>query len=211
MAIPSDRTGAAQAFMLNPFMFTRVLELSTTLTHIQDGGKEEQTNEVARKKTVAVPGETLLQAGQLQQRQVAFLSITSNPSRSQLDSIFLSLPRKPFGAGWVSGTLGVLHIRPGGLRHGGRISTQSLSLGTAELALWPHVQFIKLVCIFQGTGFPGRLGLNTASSQEFLRELLSTDRSALHILCAPVKFGTGILLLLQDQILEFYFINILSL
>lgn len=98
----------------------------------------------------------------------------------------------------------MLRIRPGGLWHGGQISTQSLSLGAAVLALWPHVQFIKLVCIFQRTRFPGRFGLNTVSFQEFLRELLSTDRSALHILCAPVKFGTGILLLLQDRTLEFY-------
>jgi len=79
----------------------------------------------------------------------------------------------------------VLRIRPGGLRHGGRILTPSLSPGAAELALWPHVQFIKLVCVFQRTRFPGRFGLNTVSSQESLRELLSADRSgSAHPLCA---------------------------
>lgn len=105
----------------------------------------------------------------------------------------------------------MLGIRLGGLRRGGQISTQSPSLGAAELALWPHVQFIKFVCIFQRTRLPGRFGLNTELLRVPPRELLSADRSALHILRAPVKFGTGILLLLQDQILEFYFINILSL
>lgn len=63
---------------------------------------------------------------------------------------------------------------------------------------------------FHRTRFPGLFGLNTVSSPELPRERLSTDRSALHILRAPAKFGTGLLLLLRDQILEFYFINILS-
>lgn len=85
-----------------------------------------------------------------------------------------------------------------------------LSVRAEELALWPHVQFIKLVCIFHRPRFPGLFGLNTVSSLELPRERLSTDRSALRILCVPVKFGTGVLLLLRDQILEFYFINILS-
>lgn len=76
------------------------------LTRVQDGGKEEQTHGVARKGSVAHPGETVLQAGPLQQFFFFFLSITSNPRRSQLDSIFPSLPRKPFGApGEFSGPL----------------------------------------------------------------------------------------------------------
>lgn len=37
------------------------------LTRVQDGGKEEQTHGVARKGSVAHPGETVLQAGPLQQ------------------------------------------------------------------------------------------------------------------------------------------------
>lgn len=88
---------------------------------------------------------------------------------------------------------------------------QIMSLGAAALALWPHVQFIKLVCIFHRTRFLGRFGLNTVSFRELLGERLSTDRSALqHILCACEVWHRS-LLLLQDHILEFYFINILSL
>lgn len=68
---------------------------------------------------------------------------------------------------------------------------QILSLSAPELARWPHVQFIKLVCIFHRTRFPGLFGLNTVSSPEFPGERLSADCSTLHILCAPVKFGTG--------------------
>lgn len=108
------------------------------------------------------------------------------------------------------GTPGLLLRRPWWSSAWGQISMHILSVGAAELALWPHVQFIKLVCIFHRTQFPGLFGLNTVSSPGLPRERLSTDHSALHILCVPVKFGTGLLLLLRDQILEFYFINILS-
>lgn len=106
-AIPSDRTNAAQAFMLTLFIFTRVHELSARKMHIQDGGKEEQTNEVARKGTIVLPGGNPSPGRSLPVKASGPLSITFNPSRSQLDFIFLSLPRKPFGAGWVFRTLGV--------------------------------------------------------------------------------------------------------
>lgn len=68
---------------------------------------------------------------------------------------------------------------------------------------------IHKVCIFHRTWFPERFGLSTTSFQEF------QSRNAIHRLLSyvhpphAVKFGMGVLLLLWDQILEFYFINIL--
>lgn len=69
------------------------------LTLSKMGEGKEHINEVARKGSIVLPGGSFSRRVPSSKGKWSFLSVTSNPSRSQLDPIFLTLPRKPFGAG----------------------------------------------------------------------------------------------------------------